>query len=85
MTISEEDFDIINDQEVRHRQTGATWATYRYESADDAGSSVTMNPGRAGEGHFPTAAELLPYAVALLRRLAKDARPGGAPSPKGWT
>ncbi|HQS14387.1 hypothetical protein [Reyranella sp.] len=85
MTISEKDFDIINDREVRHRQTGATWATYRYENPEDTGSSLTESPGRAGEGHFPTAAELRPHAVALLRRLAGVGPAKGAPGPEGWT
>jgi hypothetical protein len=73
MTISESDFDILSPREVRHRATGATWASGPYANPEHSGASLTENPGRAGAGHFPTAAELRPHAVALLRRLAKRA------------
>jgi hypothetical protein len=73
MTISDSDFDVINAREVRHRATGATWSTYEYANVDDTGSSITENPGRAGDGHFPTADELRPHAIALLRKLARHA------------
>ena len=72
MTISESDFDVLDIREVRHRQTGATWTTHRSEDIDDSGSSMIEEPGRAGEGTFPTAAELRPHAVALLRKLARQ-------------
>jgi hypothetical protein len=72
------------DAPVRHRTTGATWATYRYESTDDAGTSLTENAGRAGEGHHPTAAELRPHAVALLRRLTQQ-QAKRRPSWKAWS
>jgi hypothetical protein len=73
MTISERDFEVVDVREVRHRQTGATWTTDHYVNVDDTGTSVTVNPGRAGEGYFPTVAELTPHAVALLRKLARHA------------
>jgi hypothetical protein len=73
MTISESDFDVLSPREVRHRATGATWASDPYADARHPGAGLTENAGRAGEGHFPTAAELRPHAVALLRKLARHA------------
>jgi hypothetical protein len=73
MTISESDFDVINTREVRHRATDARWSTHEYENVDDTGSSTTESPGNAGVGNLPTADELRPHAVALLRKLARHA------------
>jgi hypothetical protein len=74
MTINESDFDVISVREVRHRATGARFATYEYVNVDDTGSSVTVSPGTAGDGNNPTTDQLLPHAVRLLRRLAIEAR-----------
>ena len=69
MTISASDFDFIDREAVRHRQTGATWLWMTADGA--AGRSLQEQPGKTGEGHYPTLGELRPYAVALLRRIAQ--------------
>jgi hypothetical protein len=81
MTISASDFDIIDREEVRHRQTGATWLRMAAEGV--GGRSLQEQPGRTGEGHYPTLGELRPYAVALLDTLADEATVEGRPEP--WT
>jgi len=71
MTISASDFDFIDREAVRHRQTGATWLWMTADGA--AGRSLQEQPGKTGEGHYPTLGELRPYAVALLDTLADEA------------
>jgi hypothetical protein len=82
MTISASDFDIIDQQEVRHRHTGATWVRMATDGLD--GRSLQEQPGKAGEGQYPTLAELRPYAVALLDTLADEATAKGRPKPGSW-
>ena len=73
MPTTDADFEVVNDREVKHIATGATWTTPHYVDVNDTGSSITENPGSAGDGDFPTAAELRPHAYDLLRRLAFEA------------
>ena len=60
MTITHADFVILRQNKVCHR---ATWATYNYENANEAGLEVSEHPGCAGEDNLPTIAELRPHAV----------------------
>jgi hypothetical protein len=76
MTISASDFDIIDRQEVRHRQTGATWVRMATDTV--GGRSLQEQPGKAGDGRYPTLAELRPYAIALLDTLADEATGSGS-------
>jgi len=78
MVITDADFVILRPNKVCHRATGATWATYHYENANETGVDVSEHPGCAGEDNLPTVAELRPHAAALLRQLAGEAGPGGA-------
>jgi hypothetical protein len=79
MTISASDFDIIDREEVRHRQTGATWLWIAADSV--RGRSLQEQPGKAGEGHYPTLGALRPYAFALLDTLADEATFERRPEP----
>jgi len=79
MTISASDFDFIDREAVRHRQTGATWLWMTADGA--AGRSLQEQPGKTGEGHYPTLGELRTSAVALLDTLADEATVERWPEP----
>lgn len=66
MAIDERDFDVISPHQVRHRATGATWTRGR---TDGGGSSLLVDPGRAGTGNYPTLAELSSHAEAIFQQL----------------
>ena len=73
MAVNASDFEIISATAVRHLKTGARFATYTYEDPRNAGSSVTVSPGTAGDGDHPTIDDLTPVAVQLLQGLALKA------------
>ena len=72
--VTREQFEIMNDLQVRHIPTGATVSTYEYLDPNNAASTVRVNPGRAGE-ILPSGEEYCPdeirsIASILLREQA---------------
>ncbi len=73
MVVKPSDFEILSPTKVRHTATGAVFTTYTYAEPHDAGSSMTVSAGRAGEGNLPMLDELKPVAWQLFQEQAKKA------------
>jgi len=74
--VTREQFEFIDDIQVRHMPTGATFSTYRYVDPENAANTVIENLGRAGErlpnGEEYSPAEIRAMAITLLRERALE-------------
>ena len=67
--VKREEFEHRSDLEVRHRPTGTSVATHRYENPQDACSSIIVNFGRGDDEYDRW--EICRVACDLLRESAR--------------